>query len=56
MCTRRAIPSVSQEGLRGLEGVRAVEQHRFEPRMGAEQSGEQPAIAAADIGEALRPR
>ena len=49
-------PKRLEEGPRGLDGVRAVEQHRFEPRMGAEQGGEQPAIAAADIGEALRAR
>jgi len=32
--------ALDDQTLRGLEGVRAVEQHRFDPRMGAEQSGE----------------
>ncbi len=49
-------PKRLEEGPRGLDDVRAVEQHRFELRMGAEQGGEQPAIAAAEIGEALRAR
>ena len=45
-----------KQRLGGFDGVRVVEQHPFELRMRVQQSSEQPAIAAADIGKALHAR